>query len=149
MKKSDIPPHVFPAKYPAENFDGYIAKVIRTTGSLQKRFSLADYDGDDERCVAAAGKEVAKFVRDHPKLTRRQLAELPRKKKDTDLPNGVRRVERIVKKMTYHFYEASWSAVPNKQTKRKFSIEKYGDDDAQTLAIEARQEGLDEIAKEG
>jgi len=149
MKKSDIPPHVYRAKYDDEGFDGYLAKVVRKTGTLQRRYSLSDYDGDHEKCVQAAGKEVAKFLREHPRLTRRQMAELPRRRKDTDLPVGVRRVERAFKKVVYHFYEASWSPIPNKQTKRKFSIEKYGDDDAKSLAIEAREEGLDEIGRTG
>lgn len=139
-------PYVYRAIYPNESVDGYMAKVIRKNGSLQRFFQLRSFNGDHEKCMAAANAAVKAFLQNHPKLTRVQVAEIPRPKKDADLPMGVRRVTNVVKGKPYDFFEAEWSPRPNEQKKKRFSVNLYGEDEALDLAIKARTNGLAEMA---
>ncbi len=139
-------PYVYRAVYPEEYIDGFLAKVIRRTTRLHKVFQLADYDGDRRKCLEAAAKAAADFAKTNPPISRREMAELPRKKKDEDLPVGVQRVTNQVKGRFYEFYEAEWSPTPNHQKKKRFSVNLYGDEEALALALEARERGLEEMA---
>lgn len=143
MKAKKTPhAYVYRAIDPEENIDGYLAKVIRRDARLHKIYQIAKYDGDAAKCLRAAINAVREFTRDHPLLTRQQIAELPRKKKDTDLPVGVRRVRNQVKGRFYDFFEAEWSPTPNHQKKKRFSVNYYGEDEAEQLAIDARERGV-------
>jgi len=135
-------PYVYRVKHPAENIDGYLAKVVRRSARLQKIFLLSKFKHDHRRCIQAASRAVAAFAEINPPLSRRELAELPKAKKDRDLPVGVRRLRKKVKGRFYHFYEASWSPAPNRQMKKLFSVDRYGEDVARDLAIDARTSGL-------
>src|SRR5688500_11976590 len=81
-----------------ENYiDGYLAKVIRREARLHKLFQIAKHGDDQKRALSAAVKAVRAFVREHPLMTRTEIAELNRSKRDRDLPVGVRRVRNKVK----------------------------------------------------
>ncbi|MEO6568228.1 MAG: hypothetical protein ABIO94_05650 [Opitutaceae bacterium] len=134
--------HVYRAVYPKDGIDGYLAKVIRSSGNLQKVFQLARFKGDHRKCRNAAARAVAAFTKQHPRLSRRELAELPRSKKDSDLPVGVRRVQNEVKEKFYAFYEAVWSPKRNQPKRKRFSVNLYGEDEACDRAIKARRRGL-------
>ena len=138
-------PYVYRAVYEKEGVDGYLAKVIRRTTRLHKVFQLAAYESNRERCMLAAARAAAVFAKANPRMTRREIAELPRKKKDDDLPIGVRRVTNEVKGRFYDFYEAEWSPKPNQQKKKRFSVNLYGEDEALEMALEARERGLEEM----
>lgn len=140
-------PYVYRAVYPKEYIDGYIAKIVRKSGRLFSVFQLADYGGDHDKCLRAAGKAAAEFDKTHPKLPRWQIAQLRRDKKDRDLPAGIRRVVKVVNGKKYKFIEASWSPKPNVQKKRHFAVEKYGLKKALALAMAERKAGLAEMEK--
>ena len=59
---------------------------------------------------------------------------------------GVRRREatRETDEYTYYhyFWEASWTDASGERQKRNFSVNKYGEDKAKSLAIAARKKGL-------
>ncbi len=139
--------YVYRAIYPDDFVDGYLAKVIRRHHRLHEVFQLKDFDGNHDACMRAAAAKAAAFARIHPRLTRREIAELPHPKKDGDLPPGVRRATTIVKGYPYDFYEAEWSPRPNHQVKRKFSVNRWGDEGAKALAIEARKKGLQQMER--
>ena len=140
--RSSKTPYVYRAKYPREYIDGYIAKVVRKSGRLFAVFQLADFEGDHARCQRAAAREVARFLKEHPKLSRQQLAQLPRAQSKGKLPIGVRRLVREVRGRKYAFYEASWSPEPNVQKKKRFSITRYGAKRSLMLALKARRSGV-------
>lgn len=135
-------PYVYRVIYPQDGIDGYLAKVIRQTGKLQKVFQLSAFKGVHRKCLKAAVNAATAFAKKHPRLTRRELAELSRPRKDSDLPVGVRRVFKEVKGRFYHVYEASWSPVPHLQKKQRFSVNLYGEAEALALAIKARRRGV-------
>jgi hypothetical protein len=140
-------PHVYRAVYPDSGVDGYLAKVVRSTGKLQKVFQLSAFKGNHGKCLRAAARSVAAFSRKHPRLSRRQIATLARPKRDSDLPVGVRRVRNVVKGKRYDFYEASWSPKPHQQMKRRFSVGLYGKNQALKMAVKARERGLREMGE--
>lgn len=140
-------PYVYRAVYPKEYIDGYIAKIVRKSGRLFAVFQLANYDGSHERCVKAAARAAAAFDKAHPKLPPWEVAALRRKKKDRDLPAGLRRVVNVVNGKKYRFIEASWSPQPNVQKKKRFAIHKYGPKKALALALKARRAGVAEMTR--
>jgi hypothetical protein len=138
-------PGVYRVVYPASGIDGYLAKVIRSTGKLQKVFQLSAFAGNHGKCLKAAARAAAMFSKAHPRLSRREIAALRRPKKDGDLPVGVRRVRNQVKGKFYDYYEAAWSPKPNQQAKQRFSVNLYGKARARKLAVKARERGLEEM----
>jgi hypothetical protein len=48
---------------------------------------------------------------------------------------GVRRVFSDVRGRFYYFYEATWSPMPNRQKKKRFSVNHYGESEPRALAI--------------
>jgi AP2 domain len=109
---------------------------------LQKVFQLSAFKGDHGKCLKAAVRVATAFARKHPKLSRREFAEVSRPRKDGDSPVGVRRVFSGVKGRFYNFYEATWSPTPHRQKKKRFSVNHYGEPEARALAIKARRRGL-------
>lgn len=143
MKTKKTPhAYVYRAIDKAKKVDGYLAKVVRRDARLHKLFRTANYAGDEARCLRAAAKAVRVFTREHPLLTRQEIAALPRNKKDRDLPVGVRRVRHKIKTKVYDFYEAEWSPRPNYQKKKRFSVNLHGKAGAKRLALQAREEGV-------
>lgn len=138
--------YVYRANYPAEHINGYIAKITRKSGRLFKVFQLADYDNNHEKAKKAAAKVAVKFDRECPKLSRWQIAEMKRPKKNPSLPSGVRIVIKNVKGKDYKFFEASWSPKPNQTAKKLFSVGKYKFAGAKALAIQQRLEWIETIA---
>ena len=135
-------PYVYRAVDKENHVDGYLAKVVRRDARLHKIFQIAKHGGNRERCFRAATKAARAFAREHPRLTRRAMAELPRKKKDRDLPMGVRRVRHLVNGRKYDFFEASWSPRPHHQKKKRFSVNRYGEAKAKRMALQTRKAGL-------
>jgi hypothetical protein len=76
-----------------------------------------------------------------PVITRAAFAEVERRKSQTGIV-GARRTTSITKGHEYEFWEAWWSDRRHNRKSRRFSINKYGEDEAKVLAIKARREGL-------
>lgn len=144
--KATRPPYVYRVKHPATGTDGYLAKVVRGTHRLQKVFSLSEFDGNHAKARNAAGRAAAAFAKAHPRMSRRAVAQLPRRKKDTTLPVGVRLVRNRVKGRVYEFYEAAWSPEPNQQVKKRFSVNVHGRKEALRLALATRKRGLSQMS---
>lgn len=140
--------YVYRAIGEEERVDGYLAKVIRPKHRLHKIFNFKGFGGDPAACLQAAREAVTEFVALHPRLTRQQLAELPRQRKNSDLPIGVRRITKKFKGHFYNFYQASWSPIPNHHKNKSFSVNFWGEEEAKELAIEARILGLAEMTRE-
>jgi len=77
----------------------------------------------------------------YPRLTRREYAQIRRSNfKNNEV--GVRKVTKTIKDSQYDFWEASWSPCVGVVKKKRFSVHKYGDEEARKLARVARAEGL-------
>jgi len=77
----------------------------------------------------------------YPPLTRQEYSQIKRKN-FTNKIVGVRRLVSIVKEEPYDFWEASWSPKVGVVKKRRFSVNKYGEEEARKLALKTRQDGL-------
>ena len=148
MKTTKTPhAYVYRAIDETEIVDGYLAKVIRPKYRLHKIFNFKRFGGDEGACLSAARDAVTAFVALHPRLSRKEVASLPRNKKDSDLPVGVTRVTKKIKGRFYDFYEATWSPVPNHQKRKRYSVNYWGEDEARELAIETRIKGIEDMAE--
>ena len=74
-------------------------------------------------------------------LTRREYAQLKRRNWKNKVV-GVRKCIKKVKGFEYEFWEASWSPRLGVVKKRLFSVNKYGDKEAERMALKTREEGL-------
>ncbi len=127
---------------PASGTHGWQVRLARGGRRFTKFFSDARYAGP------ASALEAAKAYRDRlierlpepersgaaGKLTRRNVS-------------GVVGVSRIVVRMAsgarYEFWQATWSSEPGVRKRVKFSIARYGEEQAFELACEARREAED------
>jgi hypothetical protein len=114
--------------------------------SFSEFFKDSDYADKDE-ALKAARKFYNQLLKEHPRLTRQEHAQ--RKTARTGEIIGVRRLLKTDKRWghTYEVWEARWSPKKYQRRVRTFSIEKYGEEAAKRLAIEARQKGLAEMGE--
>lgn len=126
---------------------GYLVRITRRGKLHAQLFADRDYGGKRKALAAA------KAHRDHleQKLrgySRRKLAEKPRVNNTSGIA-GVRYVEetdpRWKSKPTYRYWIAQWSPQGGGRRTAKFSVEKYGDEEAYRLAVKARRKGLREM----
>lgn len=80
----------------------------------------------------------------YPVITKRRFREIPRHPTSTGI-TGVTRIISTVKGHEYEFWKATWTTLRGDKRTRQFSVNKYGETEAKRLAIEARQEALDQI----
>jgi hypothetical protein len=95
-------------------------------------------------CSKAAKARAKTLHKLYPPLTRREYAQIKRKNFKNEVV-GVRKLVKKVKGFEYEFWEASWSPRVGFVKKRLFSVNKYGDKEAELLALKTRQEGLANI----
>lgn len=125
--------------------DGWWVRLQRQGRKFSKFFKDSDYAGS-----AAALRDARSFYKllcaEHPKTTRQEHAE--RKTARTGEVIGVRRLLKIDKRWNenaYEVWEAKWSHKKNRRRVKTFSVEKYGEEEAKRLAIDARLQGLSEM----
>lgn len=76
-----------------------------------------------------------------PVITRSAFAQIERRKTRSGIV-GVQRITDTVKQHPYDFWVAVWTDRRGQRRCRKFSVLKYGEDEAKKLAIKARRDGL-------
>jgi hypothetical protein len=122
---------------------------MRKGKRVTKYFSDADYGGK-RKALLAAQKHRDALEQKMRGYTARQLSQKERSNNTSGIV-GVRRVEetdyRWNSQPTYGFWVAQWS--PRKGVRRtaRFSIEKYGEDEAYRLAVQARKRGVASMGK--
>ena len=133
-------PHLYQVNYPEEGQVGFLVKVHRALGKKDELFSFSKYP-DERTCFMAAKKRARKLEILYPRLTRREYAQIRRSNfKNNEV--GVRKLTQSIKGRQYEFWEASWSPRVGAVKKKRFSVHKYGDEEAHKLARQARAEGL-------
>lgn len=127
--------------------DGWWVRLQWRGEKFSRFFKDADYGGK-----SGALKSARQFNRElrstYPKPTRQENSQ--RQTARTGKIIGVRRLVKTDKRwenLTYEVWEARWSHKKYQRRVRTFSIEKYGEEEAKKLAIEARQQGLSEMGE--
>ena len=106
----------------------------------QKHFYF--HDANTEAKALERAKAAWTEIRERiPVITRQQNAQIERRKSLTGIV-GVRRLTKTTKGHPYDFWIAVWSDSRGQQRSKTYSINKYGEQDAKKLAIQARIDAL-------
>lgn len=127
------------------NTHGYVVRYMRDRALFQKLFSDGRY-GSEEAAFEVARLYLTELKNAFPPMNRREFSEIKRKKNSKSGLVGVYKNKSISRKRwTYEFWVAQWTPTKGEYKHKRFSINKYGEEEAKRLAIEARQSGLREM----
>ena len=128
---------------------GYQVRLCRRGKYYSKLFSDSEFGGKRKALQAAREyrdtmiKELA-----HREITRKQLAKRANSRNTSGII-GVRFVQeedaRAAAGVVYEYWEAQWSPAPGVRSKKRFSVQKYGYDQALNMAKRARNKGVKEM----
>lgn len=128
---------------------GYEVRVMRRGTQVCKHFSDRQWGG--KRKALAAAREYRDnlvTVLAGREISRKERARAQRSSNQSGIV-GVRYTElrdsRGENEYVYAFWEAQWSPRPGVRKTRRFSINKYGDEKAKRMAIQARKKGVSEM----
>jgi hypothetical protein len=138
--KSTGVPLLYEANYPEQSQVGYLVKGRRRGRPFFEIFNFSRYPSEEE-CFKAAAARAKTIHNLYPPLTRREYAQIKRKNWRNKIV-GVRRLIKKSKGIEYEFWEASWSPRVGVVKKRLFSVNKYGNKEAERMALKTREEGL-------
>ena len=139
LKPTNVP-LLYEVNYPEQSQVGYLVKGLRRGRRFHEIFNFSRYSSEEE-CLKAAKSRAMTLHNLYPPLTRREYAQIRRRNWKNKIV-GVRRCIKKVKGFEYDFWEASWSPRPGVVKKRLFSVNKYGDKEAERMALKMREEGL-------
>ncbi|QDS95998.1 AP2 domain protein [Roseimaritima multifibrata] len=123
---------------------GYLVRVMRRKKLHSQFFSDLDYGG--KRKALAAAREHRDDLESRLKsFSAKKLAQQTRSNNTSGIA-GVRLVEetdhRWASKPTYKYWVAQWSPSKGVRKTKRYSVEKYGNDEAYRLAVKARKKGV-------
>ena len=126
---------------PEKKNHGFYVRITHKGKGYQKYFP------DKSNGGKAKALEAAKDYRDEillklPKYKRDAAARKKRQIKQSGITGVTHVVSKSVKGKDYDYWQAAWVDKGNKRKTAKFSISRYGDDKALSLAKRARKEGL-------
>lgn len=128
---------------------GWQVRIQRNKVSHSKLFSDALYGGK-EPALEAARKHRDDYMAEHPPMSRLELAQIEKKSNKSGFV-GVSKVhhidEREKKTYKYWYWQAYWTPSPGRHKCVRFSIDKYGDEQAYQMAVAARLQGLADMEK--
>lgn len=125
--------------------NGWFVRYTTEGETFNKLFSDGVY-GSPEKSLEAAEKYYDELRTVFPPPTWEEFLARSGKKPKSGIV-GVKRLRSKYKDTYYYFWEASWR-LGDKTTKRRFSINKYGEEEAKRLAIEARKAAEPELEKQ-
>jgi hypothetical protein len=120
---------------PEKRTHGFFVRLARN-GKIFPAFFSDKTHGGRLRAFAAAQRHYEKLLRKHGRLSRRDWAQIPRRKS----ASGIVGVRKIV--ITKSYWMAHWKPRPSVTRRKLFSVEKYGAKKAKALAVRARKAGL-------
>jgi hypothetical protein len=129
--------------YPEQAVACFRVKIYRQGALFQEYFPFKNFGGEDGALVAAK-RYWTEVHTNFPKLSRKQSAQVERRKSRSGVV-GVSRVTQKVKGFEYDFWRATWTGRRGERRIRVFSVNKYGETEARKLAEEARRRGLDDF----
>ena len=127
--------------------DGWQVRLQRRGEKFSRFYKDSDYKSKDT-ALRSARRFYNQLCKENPKSTRQDHAQ--RKTARTGEIVGVRRLLKVDKRWggnIYEVWEAKWSQEKYQRRVKTFSIEKYGEEQAKRLAIEARRQGLLEMTE--
>ncbi|MGB7326316.1 MAG: AP2/ERF family transcription factor [Rubripirellula sp.] len=128
---------------------GYLIRMMRKTKMHMEYFSDREYGGK-RKALQAARKHRDKMEEKLKGFTPKQIANKERSNNTSGVV-GVRYVEEVdprwKSKPVYGYWVAQWSPQPGVRKTQRFSVEKYGDDEAYELAVKARNKGVRSMGK--
>ncbi|MCA9033798.1 MAG: AP2 domain-containing protein [Planctomycetaceae bacterium] len=126
---------------------GYEVRVMRRGKAFHKFFNDRKFGGK-RKALAAAREYRDELVARLPVQSRKALAKV-KSSRNTSGIVGVRLSEEVDRRgpneLVYHYWVAQWSPRPGVRRTRRFSVEKYGDEEAFRLAMKARRAGMREM----
>ncbi len=125
---------------PERRTHGFFVR-LRRKGKLYSGFFPDLKHGGKQRALTAAQRYYRELVKKYPPFSRRQWAQIPRRKGASGIV-GVRKVVTSVRGRKRVRWQAMWSPEPHVLATRSFSVQKYGPQRAKALAIQARNAGL-------
>jgi hypothetical protein len=132
------------------NRDGYFQHVtlLRKGKVFRKSFYEKHFGGEQATLKLAQAWRDA-IIAEHPAMSLAQYCGIVRKNNTSGAP-GVSRIVRKIRRKngsesTFKFWLACIPQIDGRSRTRCFSISVYGEDGARQLAIEARQQGLNEL----
>ena len=123
---------------------GYEVRVMRR-GESHCRFFGDTAFGGKRKALAAARVWRDEIVSAHAGFSRKEIAEQVTVRNTSGIVGVRRSVEtdkRWPEELVYVYWVAQWSPAPGVRKTRRFSVEKYGEEQAMQMAIKARQEGM-------
>jgi AP2 domain len=128
------------------NSGGYLVRVTRR-GKLYSEF-FSDETYGKRGSLLAARKHRDSLEAKVQGYSPKQMANKERSNNTSGVP-GVRLVEetdyRWASEPTYQYWVAQWSPKKGVRKTKRFSVEKYGFEEAKRLAIKARKKGVAEM----
>ncbi len=124
--------------------DGWWVRLQSRGKRFSKFFKDSDY-ANEEAALESARKHRRRLLRENPQMSRLENAE--RQTAKTGEIIGVRRLVKSRFGSEHAVWEARWSPKKYERRVRTFGVEKYGEEEAKRLAIEARLYGLAKMSK--
>ncbi|TWU64842.1 MULTISPECIES: AP2/ERF family transcription factor [Crateriforma] len=126
---------------------GYLVRVMRRGELTSWYFSDKEY-GSKRKALAAAKEYRDELEGGLAGYSAKQLAKKQRSNNTSGVV-GVRLVEekdpRWPSQPTYRYWVAQWSPQKGVRRTKRFSVEKYGEDKAYKMAVQARKKGVAEM----
>lgn len=127
-----------------ETSGGYMVRMMRKGTLHADYFSDIEY-GSQRKALQAAKKFRDELEKKLKSFTAKQKAKRERSNNTSGVV-GVRYVEetdaRWDSQPVYGYWVAQWSPEKGVRKTARFSVEKYGDDEAYRLAVKARNKGV-------
>lgn len=127
---------------------GFLVRVVRRR-KLYSNFFADHEHGGKRKSLAAARQYRDELEAKLKPISAKKLAQLTRSNNTSGIP-GVRLVTetdaRWASKPTYSFWVAQWSPKEGGRKSKRFSVNKYGNEEAKRLAIAARKRGVRSMA---
>lgn len=139
----------FPHEYAVRRIDnpnrsthGWKVQLVRHRKAYARYFSDAQYGGSDQARQAAI-EWRDQFDIEVPRLSRAGKADILRSNNTSGVPGVFPWQYKDKKGRIHRYWVAVWKPEPGQKHKsRKFSVARYGEEDAKARAIQARQEAM-------
>ena len=126
---------------PAKKNHGYYVRITHKGKSYQKYFPDKACGGKN-KALQAAQKHRDKLLAKMPKYKQEAASRRKRKIKKSGVTGVTHVVSKSSRGRSYDYWQASWKDKTNKRKTAKFSILRYGNEEALSLAKRARKDGL-------